>query len=145
MFFKKQLFSDTQKQQIVAAIKSAEQLTSGQIKVHTEPRCKNEPLNRAAEVFNKLEMHKTVHKNGVLIYIAWQDKKFAIIGDSGINAVVPPDFWDATKEKMKQHFKRDEFLEGVIIAVRESGLHLQKYFPHQSSDTNELSDEISEG
>jgi uncharacterized membrane protein len=145
VFFKKEIFTAEQKQQIVAAIREAEKVTSGQIKVHLEPKCTNEPLKRAIEVFHKLEMHKTTHKNAVLIYIAWQDKKFAIAGDRGIHAVVPANFWDGTKEVMKAHFKKGEFLEGILFAIKETGLHMEQYFPHQDNDKNELSDEISEG
>ncbi len=145
MFSKKEIFTSEQKEQIVAAIKQAENVTSGELRVHLEPNCNEEPLERAVEVFHKLEMHKTEHKNGVLIYIAWKDKKFAIVGDSGINAVVPANFWDGTKEVMKGHFKKGEFLEGIKFAIKEAGAHLKQYFPAQDNDKNELSDDISEG
>jgi uncharacterized membrane protein len=145
VFFKKQLFNAEQKQQIVASIQEAEKVTSGEIKVHLEPKCAKDPMTRALEVFHKLGVHKTEHKNGVLIYIAWQDKKFAIVGDSGINAVVPANFWDGTKEVMKGHFSKGEFLEGIRFAIKETGVHLAQYFPHHDDDKNELSDEISEG
>jgi uncharacterized membrane protein len=145
VFFKKQIFTSEQKQQIVAAICEAEKVTSGQIKVHLEAKCPKEPMARALEVFHQLGMHKTTHKNAVLIYLAYGDKKFAIVGDSGIHAVVPANFWDGTKEVMKGHFKKGEFLEGTLFAIKEAGSHLQQYFPHQANDTNELSNEISEG
>ena len=145
MFFNKQIFTAQQKKLIVAAIRETEKLTSGQIRVHLEAKCNKEPLVRAVEVFHQLGIHKTEHKNGVLIYIAWRDKKLAIVGDSGIHAVVPANFWDGTKEVMKGHFKKSEFLEGILFAIRETGSHLQQYFPHRNNDINELSDEISEG
>lgn len=145
MFFKKQIFTAEQKQQIVAAIGAAEKVTSGQIKVHLEPKCPKEPMARALEVFHHLGIHNTEHHNGVLIYIAWKDKKFAIVGDSGIHAVVPANFWDGTKEVMKGHFQKGEFLEGILFAITETGSHLKQYFPHTDGDKNELSDEISEG
>jgi uncharacterized membrane protein len=145
VFFNKQIFTAEQKQQIVAAIGEAEKVTSGQIKVHLEEKCPKEPMARALDVFHKLEMHKTTHKNAVLIYLAYGDKKFAIVGDKGIHSVVPANFWDGTKEVMKAHFKKGEFLEGVLFAIKETGLHLEQYFPHQDGDTNELSNDISEG
>jgi len=145
VFFKKQLFNAEQKEQIVAAIRQAENVTSGEIKVHLEARCAKEPMARALEVFHQLGVHKTEQKNGVLIYLAWKDKKFAIVGDSGINKVVPGNFWDGTKEIMKSHFAKGDFLQGIIVAIQETGVHLEKYFPHHDDDKNELSDEISEG
>lgn len=145
MFFKKHLFSSAEKKQIVEAIRQAEMLTSGEIRVHLEPRCKGMVLDRAAEVFYKLGMHKTVLRNGVLIYVSYEDRKLAIIGDKGINEVVPDDFWDKTLDLMTSHFKQKDFLKGIIYAVEESGKHLVKYFPYYEGDKNELSNDISEG
>jgi len=80
--------------QIVKAIESAELNTSGEIRVHLESLCSGDPFKRAVYLFNKLKMHKTKDRNGVLIYIAFESKKFAIIGDSGINEKVSDNFWD---------------------------------------------------
>ena len=145
MFQKKQIFTAEQKEQIVGAIREAEKVTSGQIKVHLEAKCSKDALERAVEVFHHLGIHKTRQHNGVLIYIAWRDQKFAIIGDSGINSVVPANFWDGTKEVMKGHFAKGGFLEGILFAINETGSHLEQYFPPQADGKNELSDEISEG
>jgi uncharacterized membrane protein len=143
--FSKHLFNASEKAQIVAAIAEAEMQTSGQIRVHTEPHCKGDVLVRAAEMFHKLEMQKTERHNAILIYLAYEDRKFAIIGDKGINDVVPKDFWHTTKEHMALHFKRGRFHTGVIHGIQESAKHLAKYFPHEAGDINELSNEISEG
>ncbi len=130
---------------IVYAISKAESRTSGEIRVHIESRCKSDVLDRAATVFKTLSMHKTKERNGVLIYLSVNDRKFAIIGDVGINALVPADFWDFTKELVISHFKKGEFTEGLLAAIELTGKHLKQYFPHQKDDVNELSDEISFG
>jgi len=145
VLFRKHLFNSSEKKQIVAAIAAAEMRTSGEIRVHTEPRCRGDVLERAAVVFAKLEMHKTEKRNGVLIYLAFEDKRFAIVGDKGINDVVPVDFWDTTKEEMTKYFKQGQFQAGVIYGINESAKHLATYFPHEAGDKNELSNEISEG
>lgn len=145
MLFRKHLFSSAEKKQIVAAITEAELRTSGEIRVHIEPKCYGNVLARAAEVFAKLEMHKTEQSNGVLIYLAYDDKRFAIIGDKGINNAVPVNFWDTTKEVMSVYFKQGNFKEGVMHGIKEAGIHLAQYFPHTADDKNELSNEISEG
>ena len=145
MFFKKHIFSTAEKKQIVQSISVAEKLTSGEIRVHVEPKCEGTVLDRAADVYRQLNMHKTVLRNGVLIYVAYEDKKLAVIGDKGINEVVPADFWDATVEIMTTHFKQGNFLQGVIYSVEESGKQLVKYFPYYEGDKNELSNDISEG
>ena len=146
MLFGKSFFNEEEKKKIVQAIANAEAMTSGEIRLHIEPKCKSDNVfERATEVFYLLKMNETAHQNGVLIYIAQQDHKFAIIGDKGINEVVPANFWDGIKEAMREHFKRDEFLEGVVFAIKESGYHLKQYFPLHANDKNELSNEISEG
>ena len=67
------------------AIAQAELTTSAELRVHLEDNCKEDPLDRAAYLFEKLEMHKTALRNGVLIYVAFQDRKLAILGDAGIH------------------------------------------------------------
>jgi uncharacterized membrane protein len=146
MLFKKQFFTDEQRRTIVQAIADAEATTSGEIRLHVEPACKKENvLDRAAEIFFQLKMNETAARNGTLIYLAYDDHKFAIIGDEGINAVVPANYWDGTKQVMAEHFKKGEFMEGILFAIKETGSHLKQYFPISEHDKNELSNEISEG
>ena len=130
---------------ITKAIENAEHQTSGEIRVHIESKCTEEVLDRAAWLFKKLKMHQTKDRNGVLIYLSINDRKFAIIGDAGINKVVPDGFWNDIKERMIGHFKKGEFAVGLIHGIEETGEHLKQYFPWQENDINELSDEISYG
>lgn len=140
------LFTSADREAIIAAIKSAEVSTSGEIQVHIESRCKGEVLDRAVVVFDKLKMHQTKDRNGVLFYLAVEDKKFAILGDSGINAAVPDDFWEKTKEHMASKFKAGQFTQGLIEGIQQAGEQLGAHFPYQrDSDINELPDEISFG
>ncbi|MBS1624533.1 MAG: TPM domain-containing protein [Bacteroidetes bacterium] len=145
MLFKKHIFSSSERRRIIDAIGRAEKLTSGEIRVHIEPACAGLVLDRAADVFHKLGMRKTVLRNGVLIYVAWQDRKLAVIGDKGINEVVPADFWDTTVEKMTAFFRQQKYADGVIQGIEEAGYQLKKYFPYYAGDKNELSNDISEG
>lgn len=141
----KNFLNETDKKSIVEAIKEAELNTSGEIRVHIESRCKGDVLDRAAYLFKKLQMHKTEQRNGVLFYLAYTDRKFAILGDGGINEKVPENFWDMIKEKMSEKFKEGKFSEGLAEGIKESGQQLKAHFPHMSDDVNELSDEISFG
>ncbi|MFC2080321.1 TPM domain-containing protein [Bacteroidota bacterium] len=127
------------------AIISAELNTSGEIRLHIDNHCKNDVLDCAAAWFEKLKMHKTEKRNGVLFYLAIKDKKFAIIGDAGINAVTPEDFWEIIKEEMLQKFIENKFTDGLIKGIEMAGEQLKEHFPYQSDDENELSDEISFG
>jgi len=130
---------------IKEAIGDAEHQTSGEIRVHLEESCKNDVLDRAAWLFKKLDMHKTKDRNGILIYLSTKDRKFAIIGDIGINKVVPEGFWNEIKQNMINHFTKGEFAEGIINGIKLTGEQLKQFFPFQTDDTNELSDEISFG
>ena len=130
---------------IMDAIASAEHQTSGEIRVHLEGKCRGEVLDRAAWLFKKLKMNNTEERNGVLIYLSVNDHKFAIIGDSGINKVVPEGFWNAIKEMMIIHFSKGEFAIGLTKGIEKAGEQLKQYFPWQNNDVNELSDEISYG
>lgn len=140
------VFSSEQKKRIKAAIEEAELNTSGEIRVHLEGHCKTDNvLDRAAQMFAQLNMHKTDTRNGVLIYLAVKDNKFAIIGDSGINEKVENDFWDITKEKMLGHFKTGDLTKGLVEGIICTGARLKEHFPYLKADKNELSDDISFG
>lgn len=138
-------FSQEEKEKILNAILEAELNTSGEIRLHLENECDEDVLDRAAFVFKKLKMDKTALRNGVLFYLAIESKKFAILGDKGINAVVPEDFWNNIKDELRKDFSEGKFSEGLVKGIKAAGESLKKQFPHQSDDINELSDDISFG
>lgn len=137
-------FTDTQKKQIEEAISYAEKQTSCEVRVHIELYCKKSDVKDCASyTFARLGMHKTKLRNGVLIYLAIKDKKFAIIGDVGINIKVGQTFWDEVKNIMQEHFQQAKFTEGLVEAILMIGEKLKIYFPYQKDDVNELPDQIS--
>jgi uncharacterized membrane protein len=137
--------SEKEKKQILNAIESAELNTSGEIRFHIENKLKGDLMDRAAFIFDKLGMQRTEERNGVQFYLAVKSRKFAILGDIGINKVVPDNFWDEIKDKMQVHFKNNEFAQGIVEGINIAGEKLKEFFPYQSDDKNELSDEISYG
>ena len=139
----KELFTEELQKQVVAAIETAELNTSGEVRVHLDDNCKGEVLDRAAYVFEKLEMHKTDQRNGVLFYLAVQDKKFAILGDAGINQKVPDNFWEEIKLEVIANFKNGDFAGGLSSGIVKAGEQLKAHFPYQEDDVNELDNEIS--
>jgi len=141
----KNFFTKEERQQIVEAIKEAELNTSGEIRVHIENNCRGDVLDRATYWFGKMNMHKTELRNGVLFYLAVKSRKFAIIGDDGINKAVPDNFWEKIKTSMALRFQQRDFAHGLVNGILETGRALKKYFPYQSDDVNELSDDISFG
>ncbi len=139
------LLSIEEEQQIVQAIKAAEFQTGGEIRIHIESVCKGDVLDRAAWLFKSLKMHETALRNGVLIYLSTSDRKFAIIGDAGINAVVPAGFWDDVKDLMISNFSKGDLVQGFVLGIAKVGEKLKEFFPYQEADINELPDEISYG
>jgi len=132
-------------ERVKEAIREAEKATSGEIVIHIESSCKEEVLDRAAWVFKTLKLHRTAQRNGVLIYLSTDDRKFAILGDAGINAVVPSGFWDEVKTTMLGSFAEGLFADGLVAGVTMAGEKLKEFFPYQKDDVNELSDDISYG
>ncbi|MFA6402682.1 MAG: TPM domain-containing protein [Salinivirgaceae bacterium] len=138
-------FNTDDKAKIANAIKMAEMNTSGEIRLHVETHCKTDVLDRAAFIFSQLHMHKTEARNGVLFYLTLEDKKFAILGDIGINQKVSSDFWNSIKENMTAFFRDGNVSEGLEKGILMAGEQLKLHFPYQENDVNELSDEISYG
>ncbi len=132
-----------QEQEIIEAIRLAEENTSGEIRVHLEKNTEKEPLERAREVFTFLKMDQTAQHNGILFYVAVDDKKFSILGDKGIDQAVPDNFWHSVKDIVISEFKNGNYTEGLKQGILETGLKLKQYFPYQNNDRNELPDAIS--
>ena len=140
-----EFLSAEEEQDIINAIVEAEKNTSGEIRVHIEATAKIDHFSRAQQIFHFLKMGNTKENNGVLIYVAVDDKKFVIYGDSGIDRAVPNGFWDTTKDVMASHFSKGNFKQGIVEGVLMAGKELKSHFPWNQNDTNELSDAISKG
>jgi len=140
------LFSETEQKSVIEAIRVAEMATSGEIRVHIEQTSsESDVVERAKKVFAELGMHQTELKNGVLFYFAVKDRKFAVLGDQGINERVPDNFWNQIRDLMRAHFVKEEYAQGLCKGIEQAGQQLKTYFPRQENDTNELSDDISFG
>ena len=134
-----------EEEEIVEAIRIAECDTSGEIRVHIEQKCDIDVYEHALDVFHILKMDNTIQRNGVLIYVAVDNKQFVIFGDQGINNVVGADFWNSTRDKISRQFKSGNFKQGIIEGVKEAGSVLSKHFPWHHHDNDELDNTISKG
>ncbi|MFY0253571.1 TPM domain-containing protein [Chitinophaga sp. 30R24] len=143
-FKRKEIFSETEKNRIVQAIRVAERLTSGEIRLFVENHCNYvNPIDRAKEAFVSLDMGKTRLRNGVLVYVAIKDRQFAILGDQGIHEKVGDEFWVKEAALLINHFQEDRIVEGIEACIAEIGISLRTYFPHEAGDdVNELPDDI---
>jgi len=139
------LFTAEDLEAIAATVAGAERGTSGEIRVHLERRLPRAttPMARATEVFARLKMHATVDRNGVLIYLAVEDRKLAIVGDVGVHARVGDDYWQRVRDEMVERMRAGASRDAIVRAVMDVGLVLRKFFPRRPDDRNELSDEVS--
>jgi uncharacterized membrane protein len=139
--------SQEQEIRVVEAIHEAEARTTGEIKVHLERFCKGDPLDRAKNLFHQLGLHQTEHRNGVILYVAFDAKKAAIWGDEGLYGQTDPAFWSAEINIMLEHFRNGDVAGGLIRGISDIGGRLAELFPRQDGDVNpnELSDEVSYG
>lgn len=138
-----EFLSKKDEEEVVEAIRTAEKKTSGEIRVHLEKSSNGDIWERAMEVFHLLKMDNTKESNGVLIYVAVEDRNFIIYGDKGINEVVPKDFWESTKDAIVAQFKKGNFKQGLIDGILKAGQQLQEHFPWTEDVKNELSNKIS--
>lgn len=136
-------FTPEDEQRIIAAIQQAESRTSGEVRVHIDYKSKGNIMEEAWKVFQRLGMEQTQARNGVLILLAPDQKQFAIIGDEGINKVVPENFWAEERNMLQTFFKRGAFSEGISQVIAQVGEKLHEFFPRLDDDVNELPDEIS--
>lgn len=139
----KQFLSALDRDRIVEAIGTAERMTSGEIRVHIQPKAYGEIRHVAERTFERLGMTRTKERNGVLLFIACEEQRFVILGDSGIDARVPAGFWDDICTKLHDRFQQGEFTAGIVDAVHSAGRELQAYFPRAHDDKNELANEIN--
>ena len=133
------------KYEIVEAIRRAEESTRGEIRVHVRNKSSPDPMKEARKVFRRLGMHRTTEHNGVLIFVALKSQTFVIFGDEAMHQKVGDLFWNATRDKMKGYFEKDDMVGGIIAGVQSVGEKLKQHFPAETGNKNELSDGVSEG
>lgn len=140
---KREFFTAEQQQQMVEAIREAEKNTSGEVRLFVESKCKFvDPVDRAHEIFFSLKMEQTKDRNAVLLYMAIDDHQLALYGDEGIYQRLGAQYWNAEVKKIISHFTRDDYTGGICHVIKDIGDALQKEFPYESDDKNELPDEI---
>jgi len=140
----KEFFTAEEKQQVVEAIRKAEQRTSGEVRVFVESRCRFvDAIDRAVELFFQLEMDKTAERNGTIVYVAVKDKQAAVFGDEGIHQKLGQKYWEEEVNKMMVCFKQANLADGIIQCVTDIGEALYQNFPYDhKTDKNELPDDI---
>jgi len=139
------LLHPREQQEIVRAIRTTELYTTGELKVHVEARCPAaDPYSRAVELFEQLGLHRTEARNGVLVYAAIHERRFALVGDTGIGAPIGSEFWAEAHQRMSVAFRRGAFGEGIVGAVHALGERLGKKFPARPGvSKDEIDNEIS--
>ncbi len=135
-------FSSTEEKRIISAIKRIEKISSGEIRVHIDESNSTDLMDRAKKAFYALGMNKTIERNGVLFYISTNQNGFVVLGDVGINNIIPDGFWDNLKDEVLKHFRMNKRIEGILKGIKIVGVFLKEHFPYKNA-MNELPDEIS--
>jgi uncharacterized membrane protein len=141
---KSSLLTQLDHERIVAAIAAAEKKSSGEVRVHVHHRRVKDPMHAGKKIFEKLGMTKTIHRNGVLLFVAPKSKTFAILGDTGIHEKCGDEFWTSVADVLRRHFQEGKFTDGIVAAVETVGDRLAEHFPRSPEDKDELPDEIDE-
>ena len=128
---------------IARAVAQAEAQTSAEVRVHLDHACEGDVLQQAIRIFERLGMHRTAARNGVLIYISVTDHKLAVIGDKGIHERVGQAYWQELVAAVRERMRRQQSRDGLIHALAQVGMALGRHFPRQADDKNELSDDVS--
>lgn len=139
----KEFLARLDQQRIVDAIATAEKMTSGEIRVHIQPRAQEDIRAVAERTFERLGMTKTELRNGVLLFVACEEQRFVILGDRGINEKVHAGFWDDIAAKLTIRFKAGEFTDGIVEAIHSAGEALRHDFPRSEADVDELANDIN--
>ncbi len=141
----KRFFSWAEENLIINSIRNAERLNESEIRVHVDYDLSNiDIMDAAIKTFHKLGMHKTKHRNGVLIFILPERKQFAVIGDIGIHEKVKNTFWEKINKLLQEYYTDSRFVYGTCEAISLIGQELTMYFPINNNH-NELPDHISYG
>ena len=135
--------TDTEMASLVEAIQTAEDCSTGEIRIHIDSNTEGNNAEMAFEVFRTLCKDKTAAQNGVLFHVNFERKYLTIIGDEGFHKKVHQSFWDRLHDKTTADFANGKFYEGLKNAVLETGAELKKYFPITGENPNELPNEIT--
>ena len=141
----RQLMGDEDFAAIDQTIKAFEKRTSGELVVSFQLVSRGDPYREGRRIFKRLKLHRTRERNAVLVVIFLNSRKFAVLGDQGIDEKVPTGFWDQTVSTMGAHFREQHYREGLVEGIRLLGGQLAEHFPYREDDVDELSDEVRFG
>ena len=133
---------------VEAAIARAETRTSGEIRVSIAGFFLGSTRRLAERAFQRLGMHSTRNRNGVLLLVAPARREVVVLGDEGIHARVGDAFWAEIAANVGAHFHQGRFTQGVVEAVDAIAEALARHFPasaESGDNPNELPDTIDLG
>jgi uncharacterized membrane protein len=143
---REQLMQSIDSRRLHEAIEQAERRTSGEIVVSVSPLFWGNVENAAKRAFNRLGVHNTRQRNGVLFFIVPSRQRFVVLGDEGIHSKAGQELWNKVVARMSEHFRAGDFTTGLVEGIAEVGEQLAAHFPYDpATDVNELSDEIDFG
>jgi putative membrane protein len=83
-------------------------------------------------------LYRTREETGVLIYLSVFEGKVWVLGDRGLDAAVPPGFWQEVVDQVVAGIKEGRPAAAICAAVGRIRGVLAEKFPAAPGDTNEL-------
>ena len=132
---------------ISAKISEIEKTTSGELVITIKEKRgwfeKTKSVRTLAEKeFVSAKIGKTKGSTGILIFMLFNAKEFCILADKKINELVEQSVWDKIANDMSTQFKKENFCNGILNGVEQTGKILAAHFPIQPGDVNELSNDV---
>jgi uncharacterized membrane protein len=138
-----QLITPEEQNRLLDKIARIEKRSSGEVRIHVTGRRVKDPLETARSTFTSLGMTRTKRRNGVLVFLSLPSRRFAIVGDQGIDQVTPADYWGRLRDTLAEHFAAGSYCQGLLEIMDRVESVLVEHFPYEKGDVDELPDDIS--
>ena len=137
------LIAPEEQNRLLDKIARIEKRSSGEVRIHVTDRRVKDPLDAARRTFTSLGMASTRRRNGVLVFLSLPSRRFAIVGDEGIDRVTPPEYWDGLRDALARRLAAGQYCEGLLEILDRVEAVLAEHFPYEKGDVDELPDDIS--
>ena len=142
-----EFLSEKDLEDISLTIRDIEKNTSGEIRVCLKRKRgylekEFSPREIALKEFTGLKMHQTKDRTGVMFFVLFEENKFEVIADEGINSKIPEDVWNLFSDEIKKNFSNKKYCEGIKNILRKIGDYLINEFPAKKDNINELPDDV---
>lgn len=134
--------TDEEEALLVEAIRSEEKRTNAEIRVCVTDKLIFRPKRYAWRLFDRIGMRATKNRNAALIVMMPRVKQIVVIGDTGLDGKVPPEYWDDAVKAMIGRMHEAGPLASLHEGLKRLGDTLAEHWPATEDDVNELPDDL---